>query len=93
MQCCPKTNLECQAEVDDDPRCSNPRWDLFRNFGYFCCQNGFTGYNATKTGTNGCKPGKDDLEKNQQRLEIIRKGEGKPAFILPALLVLYDGRG
>lgn len=74
IYCCPRTNLECQDEVDDDPRCSNPTWDLYQNFGYFCCPGGDTGYNATKTGTNGCLAAKDDPKQGQELLEIASKG-------------------
>lgn len=66
--------------MEDDPRCSNLRWDLFLNNGHFCCVSGFKGYNETKTGTNGCLPGKDDLGKDQKRLEVVSKGGGKSAF-------------
>ena len=79
--------------MDDDPRCSNPRWDLFKNNGYFCCRGGDTGYNANKTDTNGCLAAKDDLKDDQVRLEIVSKGHGEPAFTPTSLalrVVVYS---
>ena len=63
-----------------------------RDAGYFCCERGLRGYNATGTGgSDGCAPqhgddlGKKDEWLNQERKATVPVASSSPA--LPALLL------
>ena len=82
FQCCGDSDLACANKLDDKPRCSGNKWNLFENYGYFCCPEDYTGYNATKTGTNGCAAPDDDLTGTQEKLPIISEGPKRGELIL-----------
>ncbi|KAL4864754.1 WD40-repeat-containing domain protein [Aspergillus spectabilis] len=56
VACCPSES-NCTEALEARPHCANSTWDLYINGGYFCCEQGTTGY-AKDGGSDGC--GSDD---------------------------------
>ncbi|KAI0851689.1 hypothetical protein F5Y00DRAFT_228985 [Daldinia vernicosa] len=51
VACCP-FGTNCTAAAVETPKCANGSWAMFDNAGFFCCEQGYIGYNYR--GSDGC---------------------------------------
>ncbi|KAL3476171.1 hypothetical protein BJX99DRAFT_228325 [Aspergillus californicus] len=80
--CCP-TDSDCSAPILKDPHCANnATWDLYNADGYFCCESGTYGFEATNLMSGGESVGgvgcADDYPSGQYNsvLNVVNYGSG-----------------
>ncbi|KAN0099324.1 hypothetical protein V8E51_013099 [Hyaloscypha variabilis] len=56
-----------------NPQCANQSWNLYDNGGYFCCEQGFTGY-ASTTNSDGCAEPGYAFQSGEVLLPVISSG-------------------
>jgi hypothetical protein len=75
LQCCP-TSANCTNILVQNPQCANQSWNLYDNGGYFCCEQGYTGYASTGN-SDGCAEPGYAFRSGEVLLSIISTGVGK----------------
>ncbi|KAI1269467.1 hypothetical protein F5Y18DRAFT_370062 [Xylariaceae sp. FL1019] len=69
VACCPP-GKNCTEAIVQAPFCSNSSWNMYDNNGYFCCQDGWVGY-ETKGNSDGCSQSGESLPDGAFALAVV----------------------